>query len=116
MEPSGCSPGSICARRSASHAPPEWMPTSLASNAAAPRSLSASRPSVISASGSETSVKVVLQDDLGSDRIAHGIPVSRPGGCVAQRRGGGPRREALVAEGNGQREPTLELAREAAGP
>src|SRR5438046_6162590 len=88
------------------------MPTSFASNATAPRILSASRPSASSASGSGAPVKVILQDQLGGDLVAHGL-------ALAAARAGGAQflcrdlsREALVAAYDGPPEALFELARE----
>src|SRR5215510_5809158 len=89
------------------------MPISLASNATAPRILSASRPSVISALGRPVSVKVVLQDELGGDTVAYALALHTAGASLAQRIGCAVRGEAFVAELDREREAALEPPREA---
>src|SRR6516165_9925144 len=91
------------------------MPISLASNATAPRILSARRPSVISASGSPAPVKVVLQDELSRDAVASGFAVTSSHARFAQRSRCGLRREAFVAKLHSGPEAALERSREAAG-
>src|SRR5438552_448392 len=73
------------------------MPISLASNATASRIFSASRPSVISASGSEPVVKIRLKNQLRRDPIAEGGEGRAAGGGRGPREarppgrlGGGP--------------------------
>src|SRR5271157_2665933 len=90
------------------------MPTSRASWAMAPRILSASRPSVASASGRAALVKIRLEDQLRRDLVAYRLPIAATGILNGKR--GGLRSEALVAEGNGQAEAAFELAPEAPRP
>src|ERR1700747_3748648 len=90
------------------------MPISLASNATAPRILSARRPSVMSASGSPAPVKVILQEDLRGDAVAGELALALPGAGLAQRLVRRVRREAFVAEFDRKREAALELPCEAA--
>src|SRR6266850_1285701 len=92
------------------------MPISLASKATAPRILSASWPSVISASGSAALVKIRLENKLCGDLIADGLlrAPAHPGAAQGER--GVVRREALVAAGDGQSEAAFEMPREAQRP
>src|SRR5881296_3785191 len=98
----------MSASRSASHAPPEWMPISLASNATASRILSASRPSVSSASGSEALVKIRLKNQLRRDLIANGPASATAHARATQGELRVSRRMALVVADNGQAEAALE--------
>src|SRR5262249_56995068 len=88
----------MVASLSAIHAPPEWMPISFASNATASRILSARRLSVTSALGRAVSVKVILQDKLCGNLVAHALAPWPAGFGIAQRIGSGVRRKSLVAE------------------
>src|SRR5437773_6771439 len=92
------------------------MPISLASNATASRIFSASRPSVISASGSEPVVKIRLKNQLRRDPIANGPARATAHARATQGELRVLRRMALVVAGNGQPEAAFELPREAQRP
>src|SRR5690348_9955504 len=87
------------------------MPTSFASNATAPRILSASRSRTSSASGSMALVKISLQQNLRRQRIAHRL--ARFPGCAAGARRRFLRRETFVSECNGKRESPAQLCAKA---
>src|SRR6266581_4940177 len=92
------------------------MPISLASNVTASRILSASRPSVVSASGSEALVKILLKNQLRRDLIANAPARTTAHAGSAQGEPRVLRRMALVATGDRQAEAALELPREAQRP
>src|ERR1041384_3176732 len=91
------------------------MPTSFASNATAPRILSASVPRTASASGSDVFVKIGLQDELSGDGIARRLSGTGPDLRAAQSPRCVPGGEALIGEPNRQLEPSAQLLAEAAG-
>src|SRR5512143_1362274 len=67
--PSGWAHCSIACRRSATHTPPVWMPTTRVSGASVGAMASASRAISVLASGSEACIKKPLQYELRGDRI-----------------------------------------------
>src|SRR5438552_12578602 len=92
------------------------MPISLASNATASRILSASRPSVVSASGSEALVKIRLKNELRRDLIANAPASATAHAGTAQGELRVSRRMPLVVTGDRQAEAAFELPREAQRP
>src|SRR2546430_9355216 len=92
------------------------MPISWASNATASRIFSASRPSVISASGSEALVKIRLKNQLRRDPIANAPASATAHAGTAQGELRVSRRMAFVVTGDRQAEAAFELPREAQRP
>src|SRR5512134_1839853 len=114
--PSGTASASSWCNRSASQAPPVWMPTMPVSGVTCARSWPTRSAQSVSASGSCMAVEEVLQDRLRGERVreilvrataaAHRAqPLRRLGGC-----------EPFVDERHREPEAPLELAREALRP
>jgi len=59
------------------------------------------------------SVKVILQDKLRGNLVAHALALSAAGSGIAQRIGSGVRRKSLVAELDWNRKVALELSAKA---
>ena len=109
------SPSSRC-RRSATQAPPVWMPTMPGRGRDRWLEFFTSSAQRASASGSCIAVEVVLQDDLRRHRMRR---APDPGDARARSRAGAPRprpTKAFVDERHRQTEAALELSREALHP
>src|SRR5688500_8877542 len=107
MRPSGSFRPSAACSRSASQAPPVWMPIIALRGPIAGLSLRASSSQSASASGSF--IEVLLEQELRGYRVD--VPAVR----AAQARLGLHRRETLIYPGHGKLEAPLETAGEILG-
>src|SRR3989337_2509267 len=104
--PSGSLRPSVACRRSATQAPPVWMPTMALAGPMRLRSSAASCAQSASASGS-AAMEILLEDQLRSDRVdGPALGAAQPAFCLR-------RRVALVHGLHRQAKTARELAREA---
>src|SRR5215470_15929002 len=114
--PSGTlSPSSRC-RRSASHAPPVWIPTIAVSAVATARSLPTRSAQRVSASGHCMAIEPVLEDHLRRHRVRERLVLAAAPTDLPQPSLSLDRRQALVDERDRQAKAALELPREPLRP